>query len=73
MSEGSFSCPLSSNFDLRAGPAPEGLLLLCVLRAKVPGPQAFSPTIIHHEISFVMSSDEPSILMMLSLPLCLAS
>lgn len=34
---------------------------------------AFSPTIIHHEIPFVMSSAELSSLMMLSLSLCLAS
>lgn len=33
-SGGSFSCPSSSNFDLRAGPRPEGPLLLGVPRSK---------------------------------------
>lgn len=53
MSGGSFSCPSSSNFDLRAGPRPEGLLLL-----RVPRSKDFPLTILHHEISFVMSSNE---------------
>lgn len=53
MSGGSFSCPSSSNFDLRAGPRPEGLLLL-----RVPRSKDFPLAILHHEISFVMSSDE---------------
>lgn len=52
-SGGSFSCPSSSNFDLRAGPRPEGLLLL-----RVPRSKDFPLTILHHEISFVMSSNE---------------
>lgn len=67
MSGGSFSCPPSSNFDLRAGPRPEGLLLL-----RVPGSKDFPLTILHHQISFVMSSDELITLMKPSLPLCQA-
>lgn len=67
MSGGSFSCPSSSNFDLRAGPRPEGLLLL-----RVPRSKDFPLAILHHEISFVMSSDELITLMKPSSPLCQA-
>lgn len=67
MSGGSFSCPSSSNFDLRAGPRPEGLLLF-----RVPGYKDFPLAILHHQISFVMSSDELITLMKPSSPLCQA-
>lgn len=52
-----------------AGPRPEGLLLLRVLRPRIPRCKDLTLAVIHHEISFAMLSDELITLMKPSSPL----